>query len=112
MAWLDEWRARKLSAADAVQLVESGMSVGFGHAPCHPPTLQRALVRRRDELKDVRVGALTGDGDVMNAYCSPESQGHFDPWAIHVMPALTDAYKERRFDVRQPSTGLYPRLAQ
>ena len=49
--------ARRLSAADAAQLVRSGDWLDFGATLCQPDLFDRALADRRSELRDVKIRA-------------------------------------------------------
>ena len=50
MNWIDDYRATRMSAADAVALIHSGDRVYYAGNAAIPQALVRALAGRRDEL--------------------------------------------------------------
>ena len=50
-------QAKRISAADAAALVESGDWVDYGGAMGQPELFDQALARRKDELRDVKIRA-------------------------------------------------------
>ncbi|MBW7013282.1 hypothetical protein [Pseudomonas sp. N040] len=49
--------ARRISAAQAAELVSSGMWLDYGGALCQPDAFDRALARRKDQLSGVKIRA-------------------------------------------------------
>lgn len=76
MDWRQEYRHKLVSTPDeAVQLVESGDRVFFQQGHCEARSLLAALMRRREELKDVWLHAHKHWGPA--DYCKPGMEGHF-----------------------------------
>ena len=57
MFW-DEYLQKRVSADEAVNVVESGDWVQYGEFVCIAPDCDAALARRKDELKDVKISAI------------------------------------------------------
>lgn len=55
MSFLEEYKQKLVSADEAVKIVKSGDWVDYGWCTGTPDTLDKALARRTDELKDVNV---------------------------------------------------------
>lgn len=55
MSFLEEYKQKLVSADEAVKIVKSGDWVDYGWCTGTPDALDKALVRRTDELKDVNV---------------------------------------------------------
>jgi acetyl-CoA hydrolase len=85
-----------VSAAEAVQVIQSGDRV-YIHPGCAvPEVLVDAMVARADELWDVNVCHLLGVGDA--AYVRPEMQGHFRHNAFFIGKNVRQAVWEGRAD--------------
>lgn len=75
-SYLNEYREKLVSDAQAASLVKSGDTVVYGSFLARPVDFDRALARRRDELRDVNIywaGGMTPTESVM----SDPGQEHF-----------------------------------
>lgn len=60
MSWLEEYKRKLISAADAAKLVKSGDWVDYGWCVAHSYAVDKALAERASELTDVKVrGGVT-----------------------------------------------------
>jgi 4-hydroxybutyrate CoA-transferase len=75
MSWRDEYRAKCMSAAEALGAVRSGDRVWIQSGCGTPSTLVNALVARAPELHDVDVVHMMTFGSA--DYTKPEYRGHF-----------------------------------
>ncbi|MFH2053808.1 MAG: acetyl-CoA hydrolase/transferase C-terminal domain-containing protein [bacterium] len=75
MTWMQLYRERLCTAAEAVQRVESGFKIYLGSGCAAPHGLIRALVDRGEELFDVEIIHHLTMGDA--PYLSSEMKGHF-----------------------------------
>ena len=75
MSWRDEYRAKCVSAAEALHAVHSGDRVWIQSGCGTPSTLVNALVARAPELFDVEVVHMMTLGSA--DYTKPEYEGHF-----------------------------------
>jgi 4-hydroxybutyrate CoA-transferase len=105
-----DWQQKRLTPEEAVGMVKSGMRVGMGWAPGDPPTLQRALLARRDDLEDVRLGPLNGNPELILDFCSPASDGHFAVWIVYGFPYHRAGLGAGRIELAPPMLGLYERF--
>jgi 4-hydroxybutyrate CoA-transferase len=105
-----EWERKRTTAHEAVGIVKSGQQVGMAWAPGDPPTLQQALLDRRLELENVRVGPLNGHPELISKFCAEESVGHFNVWVCYVFPYHRAGLTAGRVEMTPPMYGLYPRL--
>lgn len=88
-----DWRARAVSAAEAVAVIKSGDRV-FVHGSCATPTpLLEALAARRD-LEGVRLYHLHLDGPV--PFAAPEHAGRLTSVSLFTGPALRTPIAEGR----------------
>jgi butyryl-CoA:acetate CoA-transferase len=72
----EEYERKLVNADAAVKAVKSGDWVDYGHFTCAPTFLDAALARRVEELRDVKVRALTFPGMAAIATADPY-QEHF-----------------------------------
>ena len=72
----EEYERKLVNADAAVKAVKSGDWVDYGHFTCAPTFLDAALARRIEELRDVKVRALTFPGMAAIATADPY-QEHF-----------------------------------
>jgi len=75
MSWMQGYRERLCSAADAVATVESGQRVYLGSGCGAPHVLIDALVERAEQLQDVEIIHHLTLGTA--PYVGPEMRGHF-----------------------------------
>ena len=74
--YLDEYRSKLVSDFEAASLVKSGDTIVYGSFLARPVDFDRALTRRREELRDVNIywaGGMTPTESVM----SDPGQEHF-----------------------------------
>lgn len=75
MDWRQTYKDKLITADQAAQLVKSGDTVVPAHAAAEPKYLIDALLKRKDELKDVEIWQGLNVADA--AYCNPEYDGSF-----------------------------------
>ena len=86
MNWLDSYKSKLVTAAEAVQKVETGDRVYYGGNAAIPFALVRALADRKDELENVQLNHVLLIGD--DPLSEPEMAGHaslvllFVTWVI------------------------------
>jgi acyl-CoA hydrolase len=108
MNWLDDYRSKLKSAAEAVSVVKSGDRVYYAGNAAIPQALVRALAERKDELEDVQVNHVLLVGkDPLSA---PEMEGHFRHNSLFVGPADRQAVNEGRGDYVPIFLYQIPRL--
>lgn len=76
MSVFDEYRAKLKTPDEAVQIVKSGDWVDYSSNNGFPKTLDEALARRRDELKNVKIRGNLIYGPIRAAECDPTFE-HF-----------------------------------
>jgi len=108
MNWLDDYKSKLRSADEAVKLIRSGDSVYYGGNAAIPQGLVRALARRRDELRDVRLSHVLLIGQ--DPLSTPEMAGHFRHNSLFVGPADREAVNDGRADYTPVFLYLIPRL--
>ena len=108
MNWLDDYKSKLRSADEAVKLIQSGDSVYYGGNAAIPQGLVRALARRRDELRDVRLSHVLLIGQ--DPLSTPEMAGHFRHNSLFVGPADREAVNDGRADYTPVFLYLIPRL--
>jgi 4-hydroxybutyrate CoA-transferase len=94
MSWLDDYKSKLKSAADAVRMIKSGDRVYYGGNAAIPRALVRALAQRRDELENVLVNHVLLLGE--DPLAAPEMEGHFLHNSLFVGPADRAAVNEGR----------------
>ncbi len=108
MNWLEDYKAKLTSAADAVGHVRSGHRVYYGGNAAIPTVLVRALAERRDELRDVQLNHVLLLGD--DPLSAPEMAGHFRHNSLFVGPADREAVNDGRADYMPIFLHQIPRL--
>ncbi|HXG19191.1 MAG TPA: acetyl-CoA hydrolase/transferase C-terminal domain-containing protein [Methylomirabilota bacterium] len=83
MPWIDDYRHKLRTAAEAVRLIKSGDRVFTSGNAATPRMLLRALIDRKDELTGVELIHLLLLGDEFSA---PGLEGHFRHNALFVGP--------------------------
>ena len=96
MGWKKDYRAKRVTAQEAVADIKSEQRVYFGAGCAVPHDLINALVSRADELTDVEVIHIMTVGDA--SYVNPEMEGHFRCKALFVGPNVREAVNEGRAD--------------
>jgi acyl-CoA hydrolase len=75
MSWMDEFKARSMSAADALMAVHSGDRIWIQSGCGTPSVLVDALVARAPQLRDVEIVHMKTLGEA--AYTQPQYAGVF-----------------------------------
>ncbi len=96
MTWLEQYRAKRTTAAEAVRAVRSGERVYLGAGCAVPHALVDALVERAPELRDVEILHILTLGPAR--YAAREMVDHFRCNALFVGPNVRDAINEGRAD--------------
>jgi 4-hydroxybutyrate CoA-transferase len=94
--WKKDYQQKLTTAAEAVKAVKSGDLIIFSHACGEPRTLPAELVRRADELKDVRVMHQVPMGQAL--YCQPAHASSFRHIALFAGGPTRQAIWEGRGD--------------
>jgi 4-hydroxybutyrate CoA-transferase len=106
--WMDDYKAKRMSAADAVALVQSGDRVYYAGNAAIPQALVRALALRRDELTNVQLSHVLLVGE--DPLSAPEMEGHFRHNSLFVGPADRTAVNDGRADYVPVFLHMIPRL--
>lgn len=77
---LQYYKDHVMSVDEAVKLVKSGDFIIDGHGHGRSPIFGPALLKRKDELKDVKLS--TGYNLEPSEHCNPEYEGHFQQVSI------------------------------
>jgi len=108
MSWLPDYKAKLVSAAEAVRCVRSGDRVYYGGNAAIPQALIAALAERKDELVDVQLShVLLLGNDPLSA---PGMAGHFRHNSLFVGPADRKAVNDGRADYMPIFLHQIPRL--
>jgi acyl-CoA hydrolase len=75
MNWLDDYRSKLTSAAEAVSIIRSGDRVYYGGNGAIPQTLVKALAERRQDLVNVQLSHVLLVG--RDPLSDPVMAGHF-----------------------------------
>jgi 4-hydroxybutyrate CoA-transferase len=94
--WMQTYRSKLMSAAEAVAGIESGQNIYLGSGCAAPHELVQAMTNRYEELQDVKVIHHLTIGEVPHA--AAEMAGHFSCQACFVGSNLRDAVNEGRVD--------------
>jgi len=108
MNWMDDYKSKLMSAADAVAKVKSNSCVYYGGNAATPQGLVRALAERRDELCNVQLSHVLLLGD--DPLCAPDMEGHFRHNSLFVGPADRKAVNDGRADYVPVFLHMIPRL--
>jgi 4-hydroxybutyrate CoA-transferase len=108
MNWMDDYKSKRRSAADAVGLIDSGDCVYYGGNAAIPQALVRALAARRDALHDVQLNHVLLLGD--DPLSAPGMEGHFRHNSLFVGPADRQAVNDGRADYVPIFLHMIPRL--
>jgi acyl-CoA hydrolase len=108
MNWLDDYRSKLRTPAEAVQYVQSGDRVYYGGNAAIPQTLVRALAARQDELTDVQLNHVLLLGE--DPLSAPGMEGHFRHNSLFVGPADRRAVNDGRADYVPIFLHHIPRL--
>ena len=108
MNWMDDYKAKCMSAADAVAKIQTGNRVYYAGNAATPKGLVRALAERRDELCNVQLNHVLLLGD--DPLCAPDMQGHFRHNSLFVGSADRKAVNDGRADYVPVFLHMIPRL--
>ncbi len=108
MNWLDDYRSKLQSAADAVSKIKSGDRVYYAGNAAIPQALVRALAERKDELRNVQLNHVLLVGK--DPLSLPGMQEHFRHNSLFVGPADRKAVNEGRGDYVPIFLHQIPRL--
>lgn len=108
MSWVDDFKNKLCSAAEAVRLVENGHRIYYSGNAAIPRTLIEALAERRDELKNVQLNHVLLLGK--DPFGGPEMEGHFRHNSLFVGPADRPAVNDGRADYVPVFLYQIPRL--
>jgi acyl-CoA hydrolase len=96
MRWLDAYRSKIMSAADALRCVQSGMRVYIHPGCAEPEVLVEALIERAPHVRDVEIVHLLTLGRA--DYVAPEMAGHFRHNAMFIGGNVRAAVNDGRAD--------------
>jgi len=108
MNWLDDYRSKLRTPAEAVGMIASGDRVYYAGNAAIPQTLVRALAARRDDLHDVQLNHVLLIGD--DPLSAPGMEGHFRHNSLFVGPADRKAVNDGRADYVPIFLHQIPRL--
>ncbi len=96
MSWADAYARKRCTSDEAVRAIRSGTCVHIHPGCAEPEQLVRAMVRRANELRDVKVIHIltTGSAD----YVRPEMEGKFRHVAFFAGANVRVAINEGRAD--------------
>jgi acyl-CoA hydrolase len=108
MSWMNLYRSKLRTAAEAVRTIESGQQVYYGGNASVPQALVSALAARADELRDVRLihCLLLGEDPLSR----PEFARSFRHNSLFVGPADREAVNDGRADYVPVFIHQVPRL--
>ncbi|HKK72094.1 MAG TPA: acetyl-CoA hydrolase/transferase C-terminal domain-containing protein [Candidatus Krumholzibacteria bacterium] len=108
MSWVDDYKSKLASAAEAVGMVRSGDRVYYGGNAAIPSALVSALAERRDELQNVQLNHVLLLGE--DLLSQPGMEGHFRHNSLFVGPADRAAVNDGRADYMPIFLHQIPRL--
>jgi acyl-CoA hydrolase len=108
MNWMDDYKSKCVSAAEAVGKIQSGSRVYYAGNAATPRGLIRALAQRRDELCNVQLNHVLLLGD--DPLCAPDMHGHFRHNSLFVGSADRKAVNDGRADYVPVFLHMIPRL--
>lgn len=108
MDWVKEYRRRVVTADEAVSVVKSGDRVYMQAGSGVPQNLIAALVRRKEELRNVEIVHLHNEGRA--DYVAPEMAGHFRHNALFIGKSVREAVNAGRADFTPVFLNEIPRL--
>ncbi len=108
MNWLDDYRSKLQTTADAVAKIDSGDRVYYAGNAAIPQALVRALAERKDELEDVQLNHVLLVGK--DPLSQPGMEASFRHNSLFVGPADRKAVNEGRGDYVPIFLHQIPRL--
>jgi len=94
MGYTAQPRKGKISAGEAIELIESGQCLALSPVCAEPQCLVESLVEAKDRLKDITIYTMLPMGDC--PYVLPEMGGHFGVKTFSVGPRLMEAVNSGR----------------
>ena len=108
MSWMETYRQKTVSAAEAVRLIESGNKI-YVHPGCAAPeVLVDAMVDRAGELSGCEVLHILTMGKAL--YARPDMSAHFRHTALFIGKNTRDAVNEGRADFVPVFLSEIPKL--
>jgi len=108
MTWLDDYKSKLTSPAEAVRVIKGGQRIYYGGNAAIPKALVLALADRRDELQDVQLNHVLLIGQ--DPLSAEEMKGHFRHNSLFVGPADREAVNDGRADYVPIFLHQIPRL--
>jgi 4-hydroxybutyrate CoA-transferase len=108
MNWLDDYKSKLKSPAEAVRLIQSGQHIYYGGNAAIPRVLIDALAERRDELQNVQLNHVLLLGQ--DPLSTEAMKGHFRHNSLFVGPADRNAVNDGRADYMPIFLHQIPRL--
>jgi 4-hydroxybutyrate CoA-transferase len=108
MNWLDDYKSKLKTAAEAVQMIRSGDRMYMGGNAAIPKALVRALADRCEELQNVQVNHVLLLGQ--DPLSAESMKGHFRHNSLFVGPADREAVNDGRADYMPIFLHQIPRL--
>ena len=108
MNWIDDYKSKLRTPAEAVDVICSGDRVYYGGNAAIPQALVRALAQRRDSLENVQLNHVLLLGD--DPLSAPGMEGHFRHNSLFVGPADRKAVNDGRADYVPIFLHQIPRL--
>ena len=96
MSWSDEYRSKRMSAAEALEAVVSGERVWIQSGCGTPSVLVEAMVARAPRVRDVEVVHMMTLGSA--DYTRPEFEGHFRHRGLFLGANVREAVADGRAD--------------
>ena len=106
--WLERVKAIRMDAKQAVELVKSGDRITTGHAAGEPTVLLKALMERKNSLRNVEICHMLAIG--ASDYCKPEYAGSFRHNSLFVGPGSREAVQNGLADYTPCFFSEIPRL--
>jgi acetyl-CoA hydrolase len=92
--WVNKYNAKVVSSDEAVKIIKSNDKIIVQPGCAAPLELINAMVRRKDELRDVQIYHILVVGDI--PYVKPEMEGHFKHKAFFIGGNARTAVNEGR----------------
>ncbi len=96
MNWIEHYKATTCTADEAIRSIKSGDSVVYGHGAGVPVSINEALVRNKDNYRDVSIYHMIYLGDPI--HLEPGMEKHFRVKTSFLDAATRKALEEGRAD--------------
>ena len=108
MDWREYYKTHRMSPEQAVDLIQNGDRVVFGHAVGEPIVFQRTMAAKAEQFRDVEVAHMVylGSGE----YLQPGMEKHFRHNALFVGAPARKAIAENRADYTPAFFSDVPRM--